>query len=94
MKTLFTPLLLGLATSFALPALAGPQCTQEPRSTWLSAEAMRARFTAEGYKDDVRALHVSKGQCWEIYGHDRQGRAVEVYFHPITGAIVEQNVRR
>jgi hypothetical protein len=41
----------------------------------------------------VKKLHVSKGKCWEIYGTDKQGRKVEVYFHPITGAIAEENLK-
>ena len=57
------------------------------------SEDVAKRFQAQGYKDDVKKLHVSKGKCWEIYGTDKQGRKVEVYFHPITGAIVEENVR-
>ncbi len=76
-----------------LAATAGPKCTDEPETRWLSAEAMTKRFQALGYRDDVKKLHVSKGRCWEIYGHDKTGRKVEVYFHPISGAIVEENTK-
>jgi hypothetical protein len=86
---------LALAAIALLPvsALAGPKCTDEPRAKWLTEEQMRTKFEAAGYKDDVKKLHVSKGQCWEIYGHDAKGRKVEVYFHPITGAIAEANMK-
>ncbi len=30
-----------------------------------------------------------QGKCWEIHGHDEASEAVEVYFHPITGVVVE-----
>ncbi len=83
--------LIGLIA--ATHASAGPTCTSEPESKWIPAAEMSKRFQAQGYKDDVKALHVSKGKCWEIYGHDKQGRKVEVYFHPITGAIAEENVK-
>ena len=76
-----------------LSALAGPACTTEPESKWIPEAEMAKRFQAQGYKDDVKKLHISKGKCWEIYGHDKQGRKVEVYFHPITGAIAEENVK-
>nr|MBP7915437.1 PepSY domain-containing protein [Vitreoscilla sp.] len=33
------------------------------------------------------------GKCWEIYGHDKAGKRVEIYFHPITGEIAEKNVK-
>ncbi len=83
--------LIGLIA--ATHASACPTCTSEPESKWIPAAEMSKRFQALGYKDDVKALHVSKGKCWEIYGHDKQGRKVEVYFHPITGAIAEENVK-
>jgi hypothetical protein len=74
-------------------ATAGPKCTDEPQTKWLSAEEMTKRFQAQGFTDSVKKLHVSKGQCWEIYGTDKSGQKVEVYFHPITGAIMELNVK-
>jgi hypothetical protein len=77
--------------SFA--AVAGPTCTDEPQSKWLTEAQMTKRFQELGYTDDVKKLHVSKGKCWEIYGHDKAGKKVEIYFHPITGAIVEANVK-
>lgn len=86
------PALVSVLALLAAGAVqAGPSCTEEPTSKWLSAEQMSEKFRAQGYVDDVRKLHVSKGKCWEIYGHDKAGKAVEVYFHPITGAIVQEN---
>jgi hypothetical protein len=74
-------------------ATAGPVCTDEPQSKWLTEAQMTEKFKALGYTDDVKKLHVSRGKCWEIYGHDKAGKKVEIYFHPITGAIVEANVK-
>jgi hypothetical protein len=82
-----------LLAAICAPALAGPTCTNEPQSKWLTEAQMTEKFKAMGYRDDVKKLHVSKGKCWEIYGHDKDGRKVEIYFHPITGAIVEANVQ-
>ncbi len=81
------------ALAFCGAAVAGPICTDEPQSKWLTAEQMTQKFQALGYKDDVKKLHVSKGRCWEIYGQDKDGKKVEVYFHPITGAIVEAHYK-
>lgn len=94
MSKVLSPTILStlmLVAPFA--ALAGPSCTTEPESRWIPEAEMTKRFQAQGYKDDVKKLHVSKGKCWEIYGHDKQGRKVEVYFHPITGAIAEENIK-
>ena len=87
-------LAIGLVTVIAAThAVAGPTCTSEPESKWISEADMAKRLQALGYQDNVKKLHVSKGKCWEIYGTDKQGRKVEVYFHPITGAIAEENVK-
>lgn len=86
-------LALLFATFLPATVLAGPKCTDEPKSKWLTEEQMREKFEGMGYTDNVKKLHVSKGQCWEIYGHDQKGRKVEVYFHPMTGAIVEANMK-
>lgn len=92
-KSLLTPILLATLLATPLAVQAGPACTTEPESKWIPEAEMTKRFESLGYKDDVKKLHVSKGKCWEIYGHDKQGRKVEVYFHPITGAIAEQNIK-
>lgn len=92
MKISHAVVLLPFVMSFG-SAVAGPKCTDEPQSKWLTEEQMRAKFTALGYIDNVKALHVSKGKCWEIYGHDKQGKKVEVYFHPITAQIMEANYK-
>lgn len=70
-------------------AIAGPACTNEPKTKWLSAGDMRAKIVARGFK--FKTLKVSSGGCYEIYGRNKAGRRVEVYFHPITGAIVEEH---
>ncbi len=88
-----TPLVLSLLAVATAPALAGPTCTDQPQEKWLTAEQMTKKFQELGYRDDVKPLHVSKGKCWEIYGHDKDGKKVEIYFHPISGAIVEANVK-
>jgi hypothetical protein len=76
----------------SLGAVAGPKCTEEPKVKWLTEAQMTKIFTEMGYVDDVKKLHVSGGKCWEIYGHEKKsGKKVEIYFHPVTGKIVELN---
>ncbi|MBX6425150.1 MAG: PepSY domain-containing protein [Variibacter sp.] len=70
-------------------ALAGPQCTSEPKSKWLSEAAMKAKIAELGYT--YKVFKVTAGNCYEIYGQDKAGRRAEVYFHPITGSIVEEH---
>lgn len=76
------------ALATASPALAGPTCTGEPKTAWLSEDAMKAKIAGMGYKN-IRTFKVTSGNCFEIYGYDKDGKKAEVYFHPVTGAIVE-----
>lgn len=80
---------LGAAT----PALAGPTCTEKPRDQWLSPEQMQERIVQLGYHD-VRTFKTTSGNCYEIYGFDKEDRRAEVYFNPVNGEIVREKVGR
>lgn len=92
MKALVICLTAGTLVTAAGPSMAGPKCTEEPTSKWFTEAQMMIKIEAMGYKD-IRNFHVSKGRCYEIYGYDKGGRKVEVYFHPISGEIVEAKVQ-
>ncbi len=62
------------------------QCSNTPKSEWLSEEEIKAKAIEMGY--DVRRLKVDDG-CYEINAIDPDGRKVEVYFHPITAEVVK-----
>ncbi len=74
---------LGMATT----AYAKKDCTSEPKSKWMSEENFKKKVTAEGYK-------ISKfkkpGTCYEIYGTNKDGKNVEIYFNPVDGSIVKE----
>lgn len=76
-----------LLGAIAAPALAGPTCTA-PRTHWQDEAAFKSRLEAQGYQ--IKTFKVSKGQCYEIYGFDKSGKKVEIYFDPVTAAVVEQ----
>ena len=81
-----------LAALAASPALAGPLCTNTPVEQWIPAEEMRSRIQAAGqYTIDV--FKVTSGKCYEIYGRDKSGRRVEVYFSPVTGEALSKASR-
>lgn len=71
------------------PALAGPTCTSEPKQKWMSESDMKAKLAAQGYK--YKVFKVTTGNCYEIYGQNEKGQRVEIYFHPISGAVVEEH---
>ena len=69
-------------------AFATPNCTSEPKSKWLDKDAFKSKVAALGYEfNSVKTA----GSCYEIYGRDKTGKRVEVYFNPITAAIVEEH---
>lgn len=80
---------MAFLAALASPAFAGPSCTAEPKSKWLSEAAMKAKIAELGYK--YKVFKVTTGNCYEIYGQDKAGKRIEVYFHPITGSVVEEH---
>lgn len=83
MKKLALPALL-LALSGA--ALAGPSCNA-PKEKWMPEADFRKGVEAQGYQ--IKTFKVSRGQCYEIYGFDKAGKKVEIYFDPVTAAVLE-----
>ncbi len=79
------------AVVFALTgaAFAAPQCTTAPKTQWLTEAAMRAKIEKEGYT--IKTFLVS-GNCYEIYGFDKDGKKVEIYFNPVDGSVVKKEV--
>ena len=87
MKTLATLVLAGTAALVSLGAVAGPKCTDAPRSKWMPEQQMKDRILKDGYKIDKFKV---SGQCYEIYGQDSKGNQVEIYFDPTDGSIVKR----
>jgi len=77
-------LILALGTT---AAFAGPTCNV-PKDKWMKEADFKAKVEADGYQ--IKTFKVSKGQCYEIYGFDKAGKKVEIYFDPATAAILEQ----
>ena len=83
---------MAIALAFSVlsgSAFAGPACTNEPKDKWLSESDMKAKIATLGYK--YKVFKVTTGNCYEIYGQDNAGQRIEIYFHPMTGAVVEEH---
>ena len=83
------PLFAVTAALAAPAAVAGPRCTDAPRSKWLPEKAMQDRITKAGYT--IGTFKVS-GSCYEIYGQDKAGKRVEIYYDPTDGRVVKERV--
>ena len=82
-KTISLGLLFATAAG---AAVAGPAC-HVPADKWMKESDFKARMEAQGYQ--IKTFKVSKGQCYEIYGYDKAGKKVEIYFDPATAAVLE-----
>lgn len=81
-------LVLGITVLLATTAAyAKKECTTEPKEKWMSEADFKKQVEGQGYK-------ISKfkqpGTCYEIYGTNKDGKKVEIYFNPVTGAIVKE----
>lgn len=82
-----------LATSLlaaSVAALAEPTCTEAPRSEWMSEAEMKQRIADMGYT--IKEFKVTDGHCYELYGWNDQKQRVEIYFDPVNGEVVKQDV--
>ena len=75
------------ATALSASAFAAPQCTSAPRAQWLTEAAMKQKVLDQGYT--IKVFQVT-GNCYEIYGKDKAGKNVEIYFDPTDGRIVKK----
>ncbi|TWI12505.1 PepSY domain-containing protein [Aerolutibacter ruishenii] len=81
------PLIAVTAALAAPAAFAGPKCTDAPRSEWMPEKTMQDRITKAGYTIDKFKV---SGTCYEIYGKDKTGRRVEIYYDPTDGSVVKE----
>jgi hypothetical protein len=88
-KFFVTTATAAVALSIAGAAAAAPKCTAEPKSKWLTEAQMQSKIAALGYAK-LKVFQVS-GSCYEIYAMNKDGKKAEVYFNPVTGAIVQNN---
>ncbi|MCP1648187.1 PepSY domain-containing protein [Pseudomonas nitroreducens] len=68
-------------------AFADAQCTRADRSTWQQESIFRSAMKQQGYR--ITKFRVTPGNCYEIYAFNPQSDRVELYFHPVTFALVK-----
>lgn len=80
-------------TLAALPltALAGAKCEAHPKAEWIKDSDARAKLEEQGYK--IRKFKID-GNCYEIYGWNKEGKKVEIYFDTKTLDIVKSEIEK
>ena len=51
---------------------------------------MKQNITDQGYR--IKKFKETRGGCYEIYGYDSADHKVEIYFNPVSGDIVKQEI--
>jgi hypothetical protein len=70
-------------------ALADADCKANPKEQWKSEADARKKFEGEGYK--IKKFKVS-GNCYEIYGWNKEGKKAEIYFDTATLDVVKSEI--
>lgn len=86
-----TATILGLIL-FTATAFAKVDCTTEPKDKWQDQAAFQEKLKAKGYK--IKVFKVTEGNCYEIYGWDKDGKKVEIYHNPVTGDVVKEKIQK
>lgn len=78
-----TVLLLAL---FSTQVFASADCAEHPKEQWTSEDTLKQALTDEGYT--IKKFKVD-GNCYEMYGRNKEGKKVEIYFDTKTLAIIK-----
>lgn len=70
-------------------AHAKKDCTDQPKDKWMTEEAFKKLVEGKGYT--IRKFK-QPGSCYEIYGTNKDGKKVEVYFNPVDGSVVKEEM--
>ncbi|MBY0412986.1 MAG: PepSY domain-containing protein [Bdellovibrionales bacterium] len=79
-------LLVTLLMSLSVVAYAKKNCTDQTKDKWMSEADFKKKVEADGYK--IRKFK-QPGTCYEIYGTNKDGKEVEIYFNPVDASIVK-----
>lgn len=71
-------------------AFAKTECTNEPKDKWQDQAKFQQSLKDQGYK--INRFQVTDGNCYEIYGFSKDKKKVEIYFNPVDGKIVKEEI--
>ena len=88
MKNLIVTSLVMLTS---VTAYAKKNCTDQPKEKWMAEADFKKKVEAEGYKI---TKFKQPGTCYEIYGTDKDGKKVEIYYNPVDGSVFKEKVEK
>jgi len=66
-------------------------CTDQPKSKWMSSADVKAKFEKQGYSvGRVKA----GGTCYEVYSKTADGKKTELFVNPVDASVVGQTSQK
>jgi hypothetical protein len=90
-KTIARAVLIGVAATLSTAALAKADCKAYPKAEWMKPEDAKAKIAAQGYT--ISKFKVD-GNCYEIYGKNKEGKKVEIYYDAKTLEPVKTEIEK
>ncbi|VVO28598.1 PepSY domain-containing protein [Pseudomonas fluorescens] len=72
--------------------LASTECTKTDKAQWQDPAKFQEDLKAQGY--DIKKFKVTSGNCYEIYGWNKAKQKVEIYFDPVSGKAVKEEIEK
>ncbi|KZE33456.1 hypothetical protein EV683_11736 [Crenobacter luteus] len=86
-----TPILVAvlIAAGASATAFAGASCQAHPKDKWIKEADFKKQLTGQGYQ--IKTFKVD-GNCYELYGKNKDGKKVEIYFDTVSGKPVKSEI--
>ena len=91
MKQLIFVAVLGAAATFSTTVAAKADCKSYPQAEWMKEADAKAKIEAQGYAIDKFKV---SGNCYEIYGKNKEGKKVEIYYDAKTLEPVKSEIEK
>jgi hypothetical protein len=90
-QTLTAAILALVAAALPLAASAKADCKAYPKAEWMPQADAKAKIEAQGYT--INKFKVD-GNCYEIYGKNKEGKKVEIYYDAKTLDVVKSEIEK
>ena len=91
MKPLIFAVALSLSAVVSTPVFAKANCKAYPKAEWMKEADAKAKIEAQGYT--ISKFKVD-GNCYEIYGRNKAGKKVEIYYDAKTLEPVKSEIEK
>lgn len=82
---------LSIIGTLPLSAFAKADCKAYPKAEWMKEADAKAKIEAQGYT--ISKFKVD-GNCYEIYGKNKEGKKVEIYYDAKTLEPVKSEIEK